>query len=287
MGFRTVVVNSRCKLEFKMNYLVLRGDETKRIFLDEISMLIIHSTAVAVTTALLAELIKRNIKIVFCDEKHNPLAEVLPYFGSFNNSLKLRQQLGWKKQTKQAVWAEIIAAKITNQAKVLLWLGKEDAARKLLGYLTQIELDDITNREGHAAKVYFANLFDEKWSRNCGDFYSKALNYGYSILLSAFNREIVKNGLLTQLGIWHENQFNDFNFGCDLMESFRPLVDRLVLGLEKDDPNFKSKIIAINEQKVKIDGKEMFFENAIEVYVRSVIAALNANNTGKMLNYEL
>ena len=71
------------------------------------------------------------------------------------------------------------------------------------------------------------------------------------------------------------------------MESFRPLVDRLVLGLEKDDPKFKSKIIAINEQKVKIDGKEMFFENAIEVYVRSVIAALNANNTGKILNYEL
>ena len=89
MGFRTIVINSRCKLELKLNYLVCKGDETKRVFIDEISTLIIHSTAVVITTALLSELVKKNVKVIICDEKHNPLAEFLPYYGSYNNSLKL------------------------------------------------------------------------------------------------------------------------------------------------------------------------------------------------------
>ena len=79
MGFRTVVINSHCKLELKLNYLVCKGEQIQRVFLDEISTLIIHSTAVVVTTALLSELVKRNIKVIVCNEKHNPVAELMPY----------------------------------------------------------------------------------------------------------------------------------------------------------------------------------------------------------------
>lgn len=117
MGFRTVSINSRCKLEMKLNYLVCKGEETQRIFLDEISTLIIHSTAVVVTTALLSELVKRNIKVVFCNEKHNPVAELMPYHGSYNNAFKLKQQLGWSKNIKQMVWTEIVAKKDNQSSK--------------------------------------------------------------------------------------------------------------------------------------------------------------------------
>ena len=264
MGFRTVAINSRCKLEMKLNYLVCRGEETQRIFLDEISTLIIHSTAVVVTAALLSELTKRNIKVIFCNEKHNPIAELMPYYGSYNSSLKIKQQLNWKEETKQMVWTEIVAKKILNQAKHLKLLGKNEQADKMVSYAGQLELNDVTNREGHAAKLYFATLFSKDWNRDCGDFYSKALNYGYTVLLSTFNREIAKIGYLTQLGIWHENQFNDFNLSCDLIEPFRPIVDKIVYSLEKDDENFKSKILQMSEQQVLISGKLMYLENAIE-----------------------
>lgn len=287
MGFRTVSINSRCKLEMKLNYLVCKGEETQRIFLDEISTLIIHSTAVVVTAALLSELVKRNIKVIFCNEKHNPTAELMPYYGSYNNPLKLKQQLSWDEGTKQLVWTEIVAKKIINQAKHLYSIQKFEQAKRVLNYAEQLELNDATNREGHAAKLYFATLFSKDWNRDCGDFYSKALNYGYIVLLSTFNREIVKMGYLTQLGIWHENQFNDFNLSCDLIEPFRPIVDRIVCSLEKDDENFKSKILGMAELQVYIAGKHMYLENAIEVYIRSVVAALNENNPNLVLNYEL
>lgn len=287
MGFRTVSINSRCKLEMKLNYLVCKGEETQRIFLDEISTLIIHSTAVVVTTALLSELVKKNIKVVFCNEKHNPVAELMPYHGSYNNALKLKQQLGWSKNIKQMVWTEIVAKKIINQAKHLRFLKKFEEADKMIDYAEQVELNDESNREGHAAKLYFATLFSKDWNRDCGDFYNKALNYGYTVLLSTFNREIVKMGYLTQLGIWHENQFNDFNLSCDLIEPFRPIVDRIVYSLEKDDENFKSNILKMTEQQVYISGKLMYLENAIEMYIRSVFSALNENNPDLVLNYEL
>ena len=287
MGFRTVSINTRCKLEMKLNYLVCRGEETQRVFLDEISTLIIHSTAVVVTTALLSELVKRNIKVIFCNEKHNPVAELMPYYGSYNNALKLKQQLGWSQQIKQMVWTEIVAKKIINQAKHLKDLEKIEQSEKMMDYASQLELNDVTNREGHAAKLYFTTLFSKDWNRDCGDFYSKALNYGYTVLLSTFNREISKTGYLTQLGIWHENQFNDFNLSCDLIEPFRPIVDRIVYELEKDDENFKSKILKMSEKQVYIGGKLMFLENAIETYIRSVFTALNEKNPDLVLNYEL
>ena len=93
-------------------------------------------------------------------------------------------------------------------------------AELLQGYLEEITYGDATNREGHAAKVYFNALFGKDFTRTDDLLINTALNYGYSILLSAFNREIVLNGYLTQLGLFHDNMFNRFNLASDLMEPF-------------------------------------------------------------------
>ena len=82
MGFRTVVVNSRSKLECRLNFLIVRGETEKRIYINEINTLIVQSTAVSLTAALLSELVRNNVKVVFCDEKCNPSSELLPYYGS-------------------------------------------------------------------------------------------------------------------------------------------------------------------------------------------------------------
>lgn len=277
MGFRTVVIKSRVKLELRLNMMVIRGDVEKKIFINEINTLIIQSTAVAVTAALLNELVKNNIKVVFCDEKFNPSSELLPYYGAHNTSKRYKQQIKWYAPIKNSVWKIIVRQKILGQADVLSMLHCDVQAEMLRNYADEIEDGDVTNREGHAAKVYFNTFLEE--GRRSESFINGCLNYGYAVLLSAFNREIVAAGYFTQLGIWHDNEFNNFNLASDLMEPFRPYVDRVVLGIEDGDREFKTKLTDILNYNVKIDGKNTTFDLAIRQYARSVFDALNSGET--------
>ena len=117
MSWRTVVVSSSAKLDYQLGYLVVRKDTTVKIHLSEISILIIESTAVSLTVALLNELVKKKIKVVFCDEKRNPSSELLPYYGSHDTSAKIREQIKWSEQQKTVIWTEIVTEKIRKQMR--------------------------------------------------------------------------------------------------------------------------------------------------------------------------
>lgn len=275
MGFRTIVIKSRVKLELRLNLLIVRGEVEKRIFINEINTLIIQSTAVSVTAALLNELVKNNIKVIFCDEKCSPSFELIPYYGTHNSSKKLKIQRAWTQDCKDIVWQAIIKQKILEQSKVLLEHNFLEEARMLTEYAEQVCLRDTTNREGHAAKVYFNALLSDG-GRSGDSKINGYLNYGYSILLSAFNREVVAAGYLTQLGIWHDNEFNQFNLSCDLMEPFRPLVDRIALSLAQDDKDFKNKLIDILNYEVEIGGQNTTMDLAIRKYTLSVFDVLES-----------
>lgn len=287
MGFRVVVIKNKSKLDLKMNYLVCRGEVDARVFLPEIETLILESTSISLTTALISELVKNKVKIIFCDEKHNPESEIIPYYASYNCSKKISQQILWNEQIKGSVWREIIKEKIKNQANILLEIEKFEEYEMLKEYEKDVSFNDMTNREGHSAKVYFNAIFGLDFARRESGFYNSALNYGYAILLSAFNREIARLGYLTSLGIWHKNEFNNFNLSSDLMEPFRPLIDKIVINLEENDVEYKLKILSIFEQKVKINDKMQFFDNAIAIYLQSVFDALNNNDIGLIKFYEL
>ena len=235
MSWRTVVITSRCKLDFKMGFMVVRAEDTKKIFLDEIAVLLIENPAVSLTRCLLEALTEKKIRVIFCDAKRNPNAELVPYYNSHDCSRKIKAQIAWSDDVKGAVWADIVAEKIRKQADFLTELQKTEEASLLRSYLSQIEPHDVTNREGHAAKVYFNALFGKEFTRSEENVTNAALNYGYSIILSAFNREIVAHGYLTQLGIFHDNMFNHFNLSCDLMEPFRILIDRRVEAMKLTD----------------------------------------------------
>ncbi|MDY5479967.1 MAG: type II CRISPR-associated endonuclease Cas1 [Peptostreptococcus porci] len=293
MSWRTVVVSKRSKLDYKMNYLVVRNiEDTKKIFLDEIYVLIIESTAVSITAVLINELISRKIKVIFCDEKRNPSSELIGYYGSHDTSMKYRNQLSWTKHTKELVWTEIVREKINNQSKLLKENGVEDYIL-LEKYCDELEHFDVTNREGHAAKVYFNLIFGSEFSRSDSSSHiNSALNYGYAILLSSINREIVSMGYMTQFGLFHDNMFNQFNLSCDLMEPFRIFIDRIVLEMDvkKFDSEEKKELLnRIFERSILIDNQNMYFSNAINVYCRSVFDALNENDISrlKFWRYEL
>ena len=235
MAFRTIVINTHSKIEYSLNYLVFRTvNETKRILLDEVHTVIFESTYISVTTSLLTELIKRKIKVIFCDEKHNPVSELLPYNVSYNSSRKIANQVKWSKKNKDVVWKSIVQQKIKNQSASLNKRNKSDKANQLMEYCNNVLDGDVTNREGHAAKVYFNNIFYEGFTRNDVHLINDCLDYGYTILLSQFNRVIVSNGYLTQIGIHHIGEFNPFNFSCDLIEPFRFLIDERATKIDKE-----------------------------------------------------
>lgn len=290
MSFRTVVVKNRSKLEYSLNYLVCRTSESeKRICLDEITTLIIQNTGVAITAALLSMLMEKKIKVIFCDSKNNPQGELTPYYGSYNNYAKICIQTSWKQEIKDKLWGCIISKKIFGQKRNLEYLQHADAASKLDGYIKEIVSGDLTNREGHAAKVYFNSCFGNDFSRGSDCDINMFLNYGYSIILSAINREIKALGYLTELGIHHIGEQNPFNLSCDFMEPLRPLVDYLVLSNKVNKENYKSEMINILNSSCTYDGKTMILDNAIHNYVQSLLTVLNENNIERMkfINYEL
>ena len=289
MSWRTVVITSRCKLDYKMGFMVVRAEETKKIFLDEIAVLLIENPAVSLTGCLLEVLTEKKIRVIFCDAKRNPNAELVPYFNSYDCSRKIKAQIAWSDDLKGAVWADIVAEKIRKQADFLEELEKFDEAGLLRSYLSQIEPHDITNREGHAAKVYFNALFGMDFTRSDENITNAALNYGYSIILSAFNREIVVHGYLTQLGIFHDNMFNHFNLSCDLMEPFRILVDRKVKGMNFTDFKSEEKHMLVNvlNETVTINQTKQTVLNAVKYYTRSVFEALNEGDLSFIQFYSL
>ena len=288
MSWRTIVISKRAKLDLQLGYMVVRGDEVTKIVLSEIGTLLIESTAVSLTTGLLAELAKRKVKVIFCDEKRNPSSEIVSYYGSHDTSTKVRKQIAWKQKTKEAVWTEIVSEKIRKQ-KELLTLQRKDEAELLGQYLTEITWNDGTNREGHAAKVYFNALFGMDFTRTEDSYINAGLNYGYSILLSTFAKEIVANGYITQLGLFHDNMFNKFNLASDMMEPFRILVDQQVIQmmptkLEKEE---KMQLVNILNHEVQIDGKIQYVNNAIKIYCRSVFDALNEDDSALLRFYRI
>lgn len=289
MSWRTVVIQSRCKLDLKLGFMVVRSEEIKRICLDEISVIIIENTAVSVTSCLLNELMKRKIKVIFCDEYHNPSSELMSYYGSHDTAVKLRCQTRWSEYIKQAVWTCIVTEKIRKQMQLLYRLGMNERADLLNGYIDEIEFNDETNREGHAAKVYFNALFGKEFSRNADIAINAALNYGYSILLSYINREITSHGYITQLGLFHDNMFNNFNFGSDLMEPFRPIIDEFVYNKKYNifEREQKHEVLKIFESTVTVNGQVQYLPNAITLYCRSVFEALNENNPDVIKTYEV
>ena len=288
MSWRTIVITKRAKLDLQLGFMVVRGEHTTKVALNEIAVVLIESTAVSLTTSLLAELTKRKVKVIFCDEKRNPSSELVSYYGSHDTSNKIRKQIAWRQNTKEAVWTEIVSEKIRKQEELLELLGKEEA-ELLSSYLQQIAWNDETNREGHAAKVYFNALFGLDFTRTEDNLINAALNYGYSIILSSFTREIVANGYITQLGLFHDNMFNQFNLASDLMEPFRVLIDREVIQMQRKEFTHEEKIQLVNvlNNEVMIDGKTHYVNNAIKIYCKSVFDALNENDSALIRFYGL
>lgn len=277
MSFRTIVISNQSKLSYKNRFLVVKQDnDEKYVHLSEIDTIIVDSIAVSISTYLLKELSDSKINIIFCDEKHNPFGELLSYYSSHNTSKKIQKQINWLKENKDKMWQNIIKNKIINQALMMKKINS-NKYELLLTYIEDVLSADKTNREGHAAKVYFNELFGKDFVRNESDNINAALNYGYAILLSTINKEVISNGYLTQMGIHHKNVFNEFNLSCDLMEPFRIVIDNFVYYNQEKELNteFKLDIVNIFNSRYTYENKKYTLKDIIKLYVKNTLEALD------------
>lgn len=246
------------------------------IHLSEIDVLLLETTDILITTMLIKRLVDENILILFCDDKRLPIGKLLPFYGRHDSSLQLGRQISWTLERKGIVWTEIISQKILNQYQHLQDLHYQEKSEAILVLHSGLEIFDPSNREGHAARIYFNTLFGNDFSRNQETTINAGLDYGYTLLMSIFAREIVRCGCMTQFGLKHANQFNDFNLASDLMEPFRPIVDRIVY--ENQTAEFrvmKRALFDLFTNKYYYNNKEMFLTNIASDYTKKVIRALN------------
>lgn len=290
MTWRIVHVNQCEKMHLKLDNLVVKklGEEFT-IPLSDISIVVAEGGDTVVTLRLLSAFSKYNIILVVCDNNHLPTGIFHAQNGHFHAFKRMQNQLSWSQEQKDKMWQIVTYFKINNQQDVLAMFEKDLKPIQLLSdYKDSIELGDKTNREGHAAKVYFNELFSKDFTRvtqeEC-DIINAGLNYGYAILRAQFARVISGYGLNPMIGIFHRNEYNQFNLVDDLMEPFRQIIDIWVYKnlRDKDFLTYEYRLSLVNLLNSKIQyGKEKCtVSNAIDKFVNGFIKCIEEKNNSK------
>ncbi len=282
MGYRQIIIKKSEKLHFKDNQLVIdkEGNSTK-VPLEDISYILIEDSTTILTTRLLAELGKNAISLIVCDEKFEPTSIMYPYNYHFKQLDVLTHQLEVDDSVKNEFWNQLVKRKIENSIRVLEMTSKEEfPISKLSDYSSEIVDGDIKNREGLAAKIYFRSLFGSDFIRFYDDNINAALNYGYTIIVSAIIRNLAVYGLNTYLGIHHSSKINNFNLAYDFLEPYRSVVDKFIYD-NKDDIvlplsfEFRKKLINLLNKEVLHQNKKYTIEYSIGLLIKSYIKSFS------------
>lgn len=277
IAWRTLIVQAHNTLNLRDEQIVFKSENGEEVIpVEQIREILIMTDAGSISFPLLIRLSELNTKVVFCDRKKNPVSEINPYFSHFEAAGRLMDQAAWTKRKKEAIWRKIVKMKISQQICLLQNLDLK-VPPVMKEYYKQVQNDDVTNREAAASKVFFNALFGRDFRRFAADDINAGLNYGYTILCSAFNRTVTMMGYSTALGIHHCNRQNPYNFSCDLMEPFRPFVDRIVYHNKNFalDGDYRLKLISLLCSECVYEGKSMDMVTAIEMYVRDIAKGMD------------
>lgn len=290
MTWRIVHVNQSEKMHLKLDNLVVKkhGEEFV-IPLSDISMIVAEGGDTIVTLRLLSALSKYNIALVVCDNEHLPTGIFHSQNGHFRAYKKLQNQIGWTQDQKDKMWQIVTYFKINNQQDVLSMFEKNIEAIQLLAdYKDHVELGDRTNREGHAAKVYFNELFGKQFTRVTQqetDVINAGLNYGYAIMRAQMARIVSGYGLNGLLGIFHKNEYNQFNLVDDLMEPFRQIVDVWVYQNLRNQEylkyEYRLQLTNLLNAKIKYGKEVCTVTGAMDKYVKGFIKCIDEKETSK------
>lgn len=263
MLYRSIYIGNPAYLKLKDRQLKVTDPETKKekgsVPIEDIGLVMLDHYQITLSHQLIQELMKNNVILISCDERHLPLAGMLPFSGNTLFSERVKAQIEASEPLKKQLWKQTIECKILNQLKVLEQLGKY--ATPMYEYLKNVKSGDTTNMEGIAAQHYWKHLIEGDFLRDrFGDGPNPFFNFGYGVLLSIIARALVDTGLLLVLGIFHRNKYNPYCLASDIMEPYRPIVDLLVmkwlqLHPEKQslDKESKTFLLQIATQDVNIE----------------------------------
>lgn len=251
---------------------IQESQETKQIPIEDVGLIILDHQRITITQALLAKLLENNVALITCDNTHHPVGLFLNLDGNTLQSKKFQAQIEATIPLKKQLWQQTVSAKIYNQAILLAQERVENGL--LLRMAKDVRSGDRDNYEGQAAVYYWKHLFPPFLNfrrEREGLPPNNLLNYGYAILRAAMARSIVASGLLPTLGIFHKNQYNAYCLADDIMEPYRPFVDKIVCNIVSMNgkylalgPKFKQQLLAIPAMDVLIDGQRSPLMNAVQ-----------------------
>lgn len=239
--------------------------------IEDIGVLILDHPQITITQPLMEKLLNNNVALITCNDTHHPIGLMLPLDGHTLQSQKYKAQVEATLPLKKQLWQQTVTAKINNQAAVLHHLGKD--CKMLQTLARTVKSGDSTNNEAIAAGYYWRNLFepDLQFKRDrYGAAPNQLLNYGYAILRAVVARSLVASGLLPTLGIFHRNQYNAYCLADDIMEPYRPFVDKLLVtsgtGSYSSDLGKEEKtlLLGIPATDVLMEGKSSPLMNAVQ-----------------------
>lgn len=288
MGHRVIYVEKCEHLRLYLDNLKVMVKNDDILFpISDIQILVIDNYQSNISVPLINKLTENNVCTIICGVDHLPKSYILPINGNFATSGNINKQISWKKERKALLHSIIVKYKIENQIEILKQNNKShEVIKKLYEFVDSIELDDRTNREGLAAKMYFRELFGSDFIRFDDDVINAGLNYGYSIFRSLITSIIVAKGYIANIGIFHKGKQNMFNLSDDIIEVFRPIVDDYVYNTMHDETLFKQehreKLIQLTNKKILIDSRKQTVANAINQYLDSIFNYLD-DETNKVL----
>lgn len=274
MAFRVVLIENEVAIKVKLNNLIVtKNGQDIWIPLDDISMIVMDNLSSMLSTRLLCQLSEQGIGFIICNQQHLPTG----FYSAYDNHSRASKVIGYQIEKGQEyyelLWKKVVEAKIQNQAKSYYRLKSDKmGSEQIAKFATDITDGDRSNREAHAAKVYFNLLMGTSFSRGNEDILlNSGLDYGYAILRGYIARACVGYGLNTQIGIHHKSEYNRFNLVDDLMEPLRPFVDivayKTLENAKYFTPEHRRRLVDVLNMKIKYRNKNMYVCNMIENYI--------------------
>jgi len=286
---RTLYFGSPAYLKTTNEQLVFESHETgelKSAPIEDIGVVILDHQQITVSQALISKLLSNNVALITCDNTHHPTGLLLNLDGNTLQSQKFQAQLEATVPLKKQLWQQTVSAKLINQASMLENIRVP--AKNLLNWASEVKSGDPDNQEAKAAAYYWKNLFPdflEFRRERYGPPPNNLLNYGYAILRAIVARSLVSSGLLPTLGIFHKNQYNAYCLADDIMEPYRPFVDKVVVNIVRMNgrfleltPSMKKDLLAVPAMDVLINDEK----SPLMVAVQKTTASLSKCFEGKL-----
>ncbi|MGL5919836.1 MAG: type II CRISPR-associated endonuclease Cas1 [Bacteroidales bacterium] len=252
---KTLYFGNPAYLSLKNNQLTIdRKDQEqpiRTIPIEDIGIVLLDHPQITITHNLIEALLENNSALITCDRKHLPVGLLLPLEGNTLQNERFRHQVEASLPLKKQLWQQTVQYKISNQASLLSEACKTETGN-MQKWVQDVRSGDPDNLEARAAAYYWKNLFRHypEFTRDKeGDYPNNLLNYGYAILRGTIARALLVSGLLPTLGIHHHNKYNAYCLADDIMEPYRPFVDKLVLEIMSKE---KEETVLTTAQKVEL-----------------------------------